>query len=348
MPLAEPGWWYREPPTATARALSPLASIWGGEAERRYRIGTAYRTTVPVICVGNFTVGGTGKTPLSLLIAAGLERLGARPAFLTRGYGGRIAGPHWVAPGHDTARDVGDEPLLLAAAAPTMVCRNRAEGARAIVGTGARHGAIVMDDGLQNGTLAKDLTIAVVDGRRGVGNGLVMPAGPLRAPLSFQLGLVDAVLVNARSDGDAASPFAEWLRNHFGGPVIRAATRPAEDTGWVAERPLLAYSGIGAPDRFFALLTDLGGSIAARRVFRDHHAFTETEARQLLLEARRLNAAVCTTEKDWVRLPLGGACGELKSASRVLRIRLELEDRDSLRLKSLIEASLAARRPASA
>lgn len=344
MPLTEPGWWYRERPTTMARALSPIARIWAGEAERRYRSGKAYRTTVPVVCVGNFTVGGTGKTPLSLLIAAELGRLGARPAFLTRGYGGRIAGPHWVAPGHDRARDVGDEPLLLAGTAPTMICRDRAEGARSIVATGARHGAIVMDDGLQNGTLAKDLTIAVVDGHRGVGNGLVMPSGPLRAALAFQLGLVDAVLVNARGDGEVLAPFTDWLRHHFGGPVIRATTRPAEDTGWVGERPLVAYSGIGAPERFFALLAHLGGRPLVRRAFRDHHAFTEADARQLLLEAQRHGATLCTTEKDWVRLPLRGARGELKSASRVLRIRLELDERDGLRLRSLVAAILQVKR----
>jgi tetraacyldisaccharide 4'-kinase len=298
------------------------------------------------VCVGNFTAGGTGKTPLSLLIARTIEALGAKPAFLTRGYGGRIAGPHWVSSGRDSARDVGDEPLLLANVAPTLVCRDRAAGARAIVSTGAGHGAIVMDDGLQNGALAKDLTIAVVDGRRGVGNGLVIPAGPLRAPLAFQLSLADAVVVNmAESTSEAApeSDFPDWLRRHFGGPVMRAVTRAAGDTSWIDDQPLLAFSGIGAPERFFKLVERLGGRIVERRVFADHHAFTEAEARALVASARSHGATLCTTEKDWVRLAPAGAMGVLRSEARVLSIRLELEERDAFRLKGLIEASLAAR-----
>lgn len=346
MPLAEPGWWYREAATPLARALSPVARLWGAVAEYRYQHAAAMRPGVPVACVGNLTAGGTGKTPLALLIGNELERLGARPAFLTRGYGGRLAGPHWVAPGHDTAADVGDEPLLLARAAPTMVCRDRAEGARSIVVTGARHGAIVMDDGLQNGALAKDLVIAVVDGRRGIGNGLVMPAGPLRAALAFQLELVDAVLVNAPLGSEATDGvFTRWLRDHFGGPVLRAATRPTEDTDWIIGTPVLAFSGIGAPERFFGLLAELGANLVARRAFPDHHMFTEAEARVLLAAAVREGATLCTTEKDWVRLPENGALGELRAATRVLRISLDLDERDRVRLRSLIEALLVARGP---
>lgn len=299
---------------------------------------------MPVVCVGNFTAGGTGKTPLALLIASRLEALGARPAFLTRGYGGRTTGPHWVALDHDTASDVGDEPLLLARTAPTLVCRNRAAGAQAIVATGARHGAIVMDDGLQNGALAKNLTIAVVDGRRGVGNGLVIPAGPLRAPLEFQLSLADAVVVNvSESTGDTGltSDFPEWLKHHFGGPVMRARTRPAGDAGWIDGQPLVVFSGIGAPERFFRLIEQLGGRIVERRVFADHHAFTDREARSLLASSRTHGARLCTTEKDWVRLTPEGDMGALRAQTLTLPIRLELDERDALRLDGLLEASLA-------
>lgn len=348
VPLREPAWWYRDAPTPTARLLSPIAHVWAATAERRFRQGEAWRAPVPVVCIGNLTAGGTGKTPLSLMLASNLEKRGARPAFLTRGYGGTISGPHWVAPGHDTAREVGDEPLLLAATAPTMVSRDRAAGARAIVATGASHGAIVMDDGLQNGALAKDLTIAVVDGRRGIGNGLVMPAGPLRAPLAFQLALVDAVVVNAPAGSDPTPPagsFATWLRTHFGGPVMDAETRPVGDTGWIAGAATIAYSGIGAPERFFRLLESLGATIARRHAFADHHAFTEGEARRLLAEAKASGATLCTTRKDIVRLPDHGWLGELKAASRVLDIGLQLAARDALRLQSLIDALFAVRRP---
>ncbi len=346
MRLSEPGWWYRETATPLARALSPIAYLWGAVAERRYRRAGAVRASLPVVCIGNLTAGGTGKTPLALLIGEELHRLGARPAFLTRGYGGHIRGPHWVAPGYDTAGDVGDEPLLLSRTAPTMVCRDRALGAKAIVATGARHGAIVMDDGLQNGALAKDLVIAVVDGRRGIGNGRVMPAGPLRAALAFQLELVDAVLVNAPPGVDVAdSDFTQWLRDNFGGPVLRAATQPVGETAWVADQPLLAFSGIGAPERFFALLVGLGARLQASRVFPDHHMFTEAEARALLTDARRVGAALCTTEKDWLRLPEHGALGELRAATRVLPVRLVPEERDRVRLNSLIEGLLVVRGP---
>jgi tetraacyldisaccharide 4'-kinase len=324
--------------------MAPIARVWGAAAEHRYRRGEAYRCPVPVVCVGNFTAGGTGKTPLALLIASRLEVLGSRPAFLTRGYGGQTSGPHWVAPDHDTASEVGDEPLLLARTAPTLVCRNRAAGARVIVETGARHGAIVMDDGLQNGALQKNLTIAVVDGRRGVGNGRVIPAGPLRASLEFQLSLADAVVVNVpESSGEARpeSDFPVWLKHHFGGPVMRARTRPVGDTGWIVGQPLVAFSGIGAPERFFQLIEQLGGRIVERRVFADHHAFTDREARDLLAAARKHGARLCTTEKDWVRLAPVGDMGALRAETLTLPIRLELGERDALRLDGLLEASLA-------
>lgn len=347
MPFSEPGWWYQEKPSRAARLLVPVAGVWGAAARWRYRHGEGFRADVPVVCVGNFTAGGTGKTPISLLIADELKRLGCRPAFLTRGYGGRVQGPHWVMPARDTAADVGDEPLLLAREAPTMIARDRARGARAISASEARFDAIVMDDGLQNGSLAKSLVIAVVDGRRGIGNGLVMPAGPLRAPLDFQLSLVDAVIVNA-ADGarEAHSEFVNWLRSHFNGPVIAATTQPAAGTEWIAGERILAFSGIGAPERFFRLIERLGGQLVGRRSFGDHHVFTDVEARDLLAEAKAHGAALCTTEKDWVRLQDDGAPAALRAAARTLPIRIEIEDRSRVRLTELIRASLALGRSA--
>ncbi|MEZ5816466.1 MAG: tetraacyldisaccharide 4'-kinase [Hyphomicrobiaceae bacterium] len=348
MPLTEPSWWYADGPTFGSRALSPLARLWGQAAQRRFMSANAVRVDVPVICIGNLTAGGTGKTPLALHIATRLAARGLGPAFLTRGYGGRLSGPHWVQPGHDRPDEVGDEPLLLARVAPTMVARDRVAGARAIVSDGRATGAIIMDDGLQNGSLGKDLVLAVVDGRRGIGNGYVLPAGPLRAPLDFQLGLVDAVIVNG-----AASPmvgatgehaFVTWLRGHFGGPVLRCVTRPTGDTSWLREQAIVAYSGIGAPERFFSLLEALGARLVLRRAFPDHHVFTEREASALLREARDHDAILCTTEKDQARLAAAaGVVGELREASRVMAVRLELAERDDIRLDSLIEASLVAR-----
>lgn len=341
MRLSEPPWWYADRLGLLARALTPIGNLWGKVALRRYARGEHYRSPIPVVCIGNFTAGGTGKTPLALLVATELHRLGARPAFLSRGFGGRIAGPHWVDPESDSARDVGDEPLLLSRLAPTLICRDRAAGARAIQASEALHGAIVMDDGLQNGSLDKNLRLAVVDGSRGIGNGLVMPAGPLRAPLAFQLGLVDAIIVNSPSGaGLNTNAFPQWLRGSFTGPVITASTAPSGNTEWLHETPVLAFSGIGAPERFFALLERLGAKIQARRIFADHHAFTESESRRLLAEAERLGAALVTTEKDWIRLSSAGASGRLKAAAKVLAVEMNFADRDRLRLMGLIEALL--------
>jgi tetraacyldisaccharide 4'-kinase len=343
VPLDEPAWWYQERPTFMARALAPVARLWGLAAERRFRRGEGYQSAIPVICVGNFTAGGTGKTPLALHLAGELARIGAKPAFLSRGYGGRIAGPHWVSPAQDSAQDVGDEPLLLARAGPTLIARNRADGARAIAACGAGYGTIVMDDGLQNGSLAKCLAIAVVDARRGVGNGCVIPAGPLRAPLAFQLNLIDAVVVNrAEGAGAGEASIVGWLRDQFTGPVISATTEPQGDTSWLQGADVVAFCGIGAPERFFDLLERLGARVVARRAFRDHYVLSEREARDLLATAHACGAILVTTEKDHVRLAATGrgAQAALRAQSRVLAIRLALQSRDRIRLAGLIEASL--------
>ena len=211
MPFDEPGWWYGAD-DRRARWLAPAARLWSRVAIARHARQHPYRSRLPVICIGNFTAGGTGKTPLALHIAALLKNAGENPVLLTRGYGGRLAGPLWVEPGRQDVSDVGDEPLLLARTAPVMLARDRRRGALAIeaeenVGGAGPASVIVMDDGLQNPALAKDLAIALVDGMRGVGNGLVMPAGPLRAPLEFQLGLVDAIVVTRRPG--AADPVTQ-------------------------------------------------------------------------------------------------------------------------------------------
>jgi tetraacyldisaccharide 4'-kinase len=310
-----------------------------------------YRSALPVICVGNFVAGGTGKTPFALLVADDLKRLGERPAFLTRGYGGHRAGPHWVDRDFDTATDVGDEALLLSRTAPALVSRDRSEGARAIEAAAEAPSVIVMDDGLQNPTVAKDLTIAVVDARRGIGNGEVLPAGPLRAHLAFQLGLVDAVIVNSAPHGAAnsAESAASWLKQLFPGPVLEATPCAEDDTAWIKDARLVAYAGIANPGRFFTMLEGLGGQVSERLVFPDHHAFTETDAERLLEIGVRRNAQLATTEKDWVRL-LGhdGRRRELRERSRMLRIRLALHERDAGRLSTLIQTALRTGRAAPA
>ena len=322
----EPGWWYGPEDALLPRLLMPAAHLWGHIAERRFAGVVPFRAGVPVICIGNFTAGGTGKTPLALHMAGVLGRLGRNPVFLTRGYGGRLAGPHRITPDQDTAADVGDEPLLLARQAPVMLARDRAAGARAIVAAGGEQQVIVMDDGLQNPALAKDLTIAVVDGRRGIGNSRVIPAGPLRAPLAAQLTRADAIVINQPA-GDEAEPAAQAIagrfKARFGGPVLMAKTGAAGETAWLKEKPVLAFAAIGAPQRFFGLLRSLGAEIVRETAFPDHHPFSDREAAGLLAEAKAAGAQLVTTEKDWVRLSRDKrAQAELKAAARPLAIQL--------------------------
>ena len=343
MRLDEPSWWYAQAPSRLAKVLQPLGALYGRAAAARYVRARSYRSRLPVICVGNFTAGGTGKTPLAIHLCGRLKALGHQPAILSRGYGGRLSGPSWVNPNSDMALDVGDEALLLARAAPTLVARDRRLGARAIETGPNPVTVIVLDDGLQNPALVKDLAIAVVDGSRGLGNGLVIPAGPLRAPLDFQLELTDAVVVNegAVADGSVTA----WLRRTFAGPVLRASVVPAATADWLRSARVVAWAGIGAPQRFFATLRALGAELAEAVAFRDHQQLGEEDARRLLDLARCHGARLVTTEKDMVRLVgAAGACAALARATSALPIRLALAEADAERLLSLSLAALEAQR----
>jgi tetraacyldisaccharide 4'-kinase len=278
--------------------LSPIALIWGLVAGRRMaRSGECL--SAPVICIGNFVVGGAGKTPVALAVAEWLSQQGHRPAFLTRGHGGSLgASPVAVDAARHGAAQVGDEPLLLARRASTFVTRDRVAGARAALEAGAD--VIVMDDGLQNPALAKRLTIAVVDAGVGAGNGLCLPAGPLRAPLDLQWSLVDAVvLVSAGAAGEAVARAAL----DRGKPVFRARLMPdAEAAAGLAGRKTLAFAGIGRPEKFFETLADIGADIVASVTFPDHHPYTRSDIKGLLARAKELGAIAVTTEKDAVRI----------------------------------------------
>src|SRR5262249_35122319 len=292
--MREPSFWWGEASLASAM-LAPLAAIYGAVARARFR-GRGRLAAAAVVCIANSTGGGAGKTPRALAVAGMLAGAGEQPVFLSRGYGGTLAGPVLVDPTRHRAQDVGDEPLLLARTAPTIVARDRVKGA----GIAAGASAIVMDDGFHNPSLAKDFSVLVVDARRGIGNGRVIPAGPLRAPLDAQLARAHALVVVGPATGGSA--ITEIARDRDI-PVFRASLQA--DSAFIAGlagHRLLAFAGIGDPQKFFATLAEAGAALAATRSFADHHRYTRREAAALCEEADRKGLTLVTTEKDLARL----------------------------------------------
>jgi tetraacyldisaccharide 4'-kinase len=323
--MREPGFWWQKPGLA-AWLLFPFSLIYGSVAGLRMR-RAGFRAGVPVICVGNFTLGGTGKTPTAIAIAKLLAARGETPFFLTRGYGGTLTGPVRVDPATHRASEVGDEPLLLARAAPTIVSRDRAAGAAFAQHAGAS--VIVMDDGLQNPSLHKDLSIAVVDARRGLGNGYVFPAGPLRAPLSAQLPQVHAIL--AIGSGESAGPVEELARGR-GLRFMRARLEPAPDAAMaIGARKALAFAGIGDPQKFYLTLAEAGIDATATQSFADHHQYSEEEAASILALCEKDALVPVTTEKDLARLSgQDGARGRLATAAKAVPVTLVADDPGTL------------------
>lgn len=330
--MREPGFWWRKAGLEAA-LLAPVAAGYGAIAARRMAKRGA-RAELPVLCVGNFTLGGTGKTPTTMTIAQTLAAAGEQPFCLSRGYGGSVAGPKLVDAHHDTAEAVGDEALLLARAALTVVSRDRVAGAALAKAQGAS--VVVMDDGLQNPSLVKDFTLAVVDGKRGIGNARVFPAGPLRAPLKAQLACTDALLV--MGNGDAARELVA-LAAARGLPVLHG--RLAPDHGAITAlkgRKVLAFAGIGDPEKFFASAMDAGIAVTQRRSFPDHHRFTAEEAAKLEMDADSEGLALLTTEKDRARMTGNPALHALATQVHVLPVKLELDEPE--RLQALVTAAL--------
>jgi len=329
--MREPGFWWGEGSLASA-LLAPLAALYGAVAQWRLGRG-GRRAAAPVVCVGNLTVGGAGKTPTALALARMLAAAGERPMFLTRGYGGALAGPLLVDPARHRAREVGDEPLLLARTAPTIVARDRVKGA----GIAGDASVIVMDDGFHNPSLFKDFSVLVVDGRRGTGNGRVIPAGPLRAPLEAQLGRAHALIVVGELGRAADS--AERARG-ANIPVLQARLRPDADViAWLRGRQVLAFAGIADPAKFFATLAEAGVVLAATRSFPDHHRYTRAEAVALCDDAQRAGLLLMTTEKDLARLSGEDQLKELAARVKALPVTLAFEDEEAM--KSLLLERLA-------
>lgn len=316
--MRTPSWWQHNGPPALA--LTPLGWLYGLGTAMRLHAGRPWTAPIPVVCVGNITAGGTGKTPVTLDI---LERLPGAHALL-RGYGGTLKGPVRVDTDRHTCIETGDEALLLAGKAPTWVSRNRASGARAACTNGAQY--IVMDDGLQNPSLTQSLSLVVIDGNVGFGNGRIIPAGPLREKPSRAWKRAHAAVLLGEDQTGIASAIPAHL------PILRGRLAPGPEAIEFREQNVIAFAGIGQPQKFFGTLVSLGARLVATYPFADHHPYTADEINKILEHARATNARVITTTKDAVRLDPAQ-----RHAVSVLTVRIQWDDHGTA-LDTLLES----------
>jgi tetraacyldisaccharide 4'-kinase len=298
--------------------LTPIGAAWSAAGRLQRAMARPYRAPVPVICVGNLVAGGSGKTPVVLALAPLVAEMGAGsrdPHVVMRGYGGRLTGPLRVDPARHDAAAVGDEPLLVAARLPCWIARDRAAGIRAAVAAGA--GAIILDDGFQNPAIAKDCSLVVVDADYGFGNRRVIPAGPLRESVAAGLARADAIVL--LGEGPPPAEIGE-----AGLPVLRASLTPVAGRRF-ASASVVAFAGIGRPEKFFASLQSLGAELIIGHPFPDHHPFRAAEIVRLRREASGADARLVTTAKDWVRLP-----PPLRPGIEVLAVEIDWHDRPAL------------------
>ncbi|MDB5374220.1 MAG: tetraacyldisaccharide 4-kinase [Belnapia sp.] len=292
--------------------LSPIASLYEAATARRMA-RPGWQAPVPVICCGIATAGGAGKTTVALDLGQRLANRGVAVHFLLRGYGGRLKGPVRVDPAQHDSQAVGDEALLLAADRPAWISADRGAGARAAVAAGAQ--TILMDDGLQNPTLLKDLSLLIVDGNFGFGNNRIIPAGPLRESVAAAAARCRAAVIIGEDETNAAALLPPRL------PVLRAHLRPGPEAELLAGQPVHAFCGIANPKKFFATLAEAGAVLAGRTAFADHYPFDAGDMRDILAEAESLRAIPVTTRKDFVRIPPA-----FRSRVTVVTVRLEWED----------------------
>lgn len=327
-----PAFWYdASAPMAAQKAalLSPLAFVYGFAVRQRFDLYYPVPLARPVICVGNLTAGGAGKTPVVLSLVDILTARGYNPHLLSRGYGGSEAGPIQVSADRDTAEDVGDEALLLAAKAPTWVSRNRPLGAQSAIDTGAN--IIVMDDGYQNPSIYKDFSLLVIDGAAGFGNRRLLPAGPLREKLDFSLPRAHAIVIL----GEDKTGVTDELRQYTDAPVLTARIEPDAHNPDLFGKKVFAFAGIGRPEKFKASLAAAGAVIEGWGSFPDHCVYSHEDLQELMVTAEAAGAMVVTTSKDYVRLP-----PDIKPKVHVFGIHVVWNDPEQL--TGLIDEAVAA------
>ncbi len=330
--MKAPRFWYPDPPKTPwqARVLAPLGALYAAGTRHRVSKPAAYKAGVPVICIGNLTAGGAGKTPTTIALAQWFQAQARTPGIVSRGYGGSEHGPLAIDPTRHTARAVGDEPLLMAAFAPVWVARDRAEGVRAA--ENANVDVLLLDDGFQNPSVAKDLSIVVVDAAVGFGNGYVIPAGPLREPAAAGLARASAVLsVGGAEDQDR---FRTSWGHAIQVPHLTAVLEPLPTGLPLKGARVLAFAGIARPERFFETLRALGADVLRAEALGDHQTLTSALMTRLEAEARALGAQMVTTEKDAVRLP-----ASFRQKVMTLPVRLRFHEETTLAdlLKSVLD-----------
>ena len=326
MPLKTPKFWSGL--NWQSIILLPFSFIWKLGHYLRQKNAKPIKIKIPVICVGNLTVGGSGKTPVVITLCRFLSGIGKLPSVLTRGFGGNEKGPIFVDTNLHQSSDVGDEPLMMAHSIDVCVSRKRPLGASHIIAN-KQVDCIVMDDGLQNPTLEKDLKLAVFDGRFGIGNGLLLPAGPMREKLEDGLRNVDMVIFNGEDETNLTQKIPSNI------PVFTGELRPDDEIiEHMKNRRVYGFAGIGNPSRFFKTLRLIGADIVGEAHFADHHPYTDADMTQLYEDAIQAGSELVTTQKDWMRLPV-----EWRDRVLTVPVRIHFSASDSIKIVSYLETT---------